>query len=173
MKRSRAGTVMGMVLAVLTLGGCGGNGEERSLAEGERILREARDAVRTSRQAVEERETALLGAESKLETAKQALEAAEARLAEAEAQVDHEATDVRLFRGIQQRLLEEERLDRVAIRVEVNRGRVILSGMVPDEETRSIALDVAGSFPGVAAVESRISIAPPDEEPAPAPPAAL
>jgi osmotically-inducible protein OsmY len=162
--------VGGVLLAALALGGCGGNGEERELAEAERTLREARDAVRTAGQELEKRESALLGAKAELDQAKQSLEQAEARLTEAEAGVDHEATDILLFRGIQERLLEEDRLRRVAIRVEVKRGRVVLHGTVPDEETRRIALELAGGFPGVAGVESRIQIASP-AEPSPGTPA--
>jgi osmotically-inducible protein OsmY len=73
--------------------------------------------------------------------------------------VDLKATDAALFRAVQRRLLEDERLRHVAVDADVRWGVVELRGSVPDEHTAAAAVEVARSVPGVMRVESRVGIA--------------
>ena len=80
-------------------------------------------------------------------------------LREAESRVDLKATDAALFRAVQKRLLEDERLRHVAIDADVRRGVVELRGSVPDERTAAAAVEVARAVPGVMRVENRLNVA--------------
>ncbi len=151
---------MGMAALVLStaLAGCGDTSVEEELVRAEGILRETRGAVLEAHEEVQTREKALETAGVDLNQARRALSEAEAQLAQAESAVDLQATDALLFRGIQRKLLEEERLEQVAIRVEVNKGVVTLHGSVYDPESRTTAIEIARDFPGIASVEDRIDI---------------
>ena len=128
----------------------------------EEVLGDVRGDVLGAREAVEAKEGALERARTDLEQARVALREAEAQLTRAESAVDLQATDALLFRGIQRKLLTEDRLEQVAIRVEVNKGVVTLRGSVPDLETRGAAIEIAREFPGVASVNDGISVQEPD-----------
>ena len=156
----RMGTA-GLVLS-LALAGCGDTSVEEELVKAEEVLGEVRGDVLDAREAVEAKEGALESARADLEQARAALSEAEAQLTQAESAVDLQATDALLFRGIQRKLLTEDRLEQVAIRVEVNKGVVTLRGSVPDPETREAAIEIAREFPGVASVNDGISVQAPD-----------
>ncbi len=146
----------------LALAGCGNTSVEEQLVRAEEILRDARGGVLEARELVESKAGVLESAQADLAQAREALAEAEAQLVQAESAVDFQATDALLFRGIQRKLLTEDRLEQVAIRVEVSRGVVTLLGSVPDPETRAAALEIAREFSGVASVNDGISVRAPD-----------
>jgi osmotically-inducible protein OsmY len=141
-----------LVVAALAVG-CGASDEEdfRLAAQ---ALTAARESVEQAQRAVEERRARL-----EVSQAERQLREAEERLREAESRVDLKATDAALFRAVQRRLLEDERLRHVAVDADVRRGVVELRGSVPDEHTAAAAVEVARSVPGVMRVESRVGIA--------------
>ena len=61
-----------------------------------------------------------------------------------------------LFRAVQQRLLEDDQLDSVAVAATVSDGVVVLSGSVEDADQRDRAVAITREIPGVEGVESRI-----------------
>lgn len=146
------------LLLSLVLAGCGGSSVEDELARSEEVLRETRADVLEARDGVREKQGALEAAREELDQARSALGEAEARLAQVESEVDLQATDALLFRGIQRKLLDEKRLAHVAIRVDVQKGVVTMYGTVPDAETRDAALEIGRGFPGVASVNDRIDV---------------
>ena len=152
--------VLGLALAV-GLGACGGGSEpsaEDQLSKAEAALAESRDAVRLATERLQQSEAAVEEATARRAEAQAALEAAAEQLREVESQVDFEVTDGLLFRIIQSRLLQDDRLADVAIRAEVERGVVTLHGEVPDEGTREAALAIVRDVPGVASVVSQIQL---------------
>ncbi len=63
-----------------------------------------------------------------------------------------------LFRAIQTRLLQDDALEGTAIRVQVEKGVVTLLGEVANGELKERALELAQAVPGVASVDSRITV---------------
>jgi osmotically-inducible protein OsmY len=147
-----------LLVAVALAGGCGG-GDEEEFRRAAQALTAARESVEQGQRAVEERRARLEVAQAELAQAERQLREAEERLREAESRVDLKATDAALFRAVQKRLLEDERLRHVAIDADVRRGVVELRGSVPDERSAAAALEVARSVPGVMRVENRVNVA--------------
>ena len=146
------------LLLVLGLGGCGDTSDEERLTQANAVLREAREAVRSAREEVQTKEQGVEAATAELEKARAALHEVEQELANAESQVDLNATDALLFRAIQRKLLEDDRLEGLAIRADVKKGAVTLRGSVPDEETNEAALEIVRAFPGVVSVDSQLEV---------------
>jgi osmotically-inducible protein OsmY len=144
---------------------CGEPSLEERLSQTEAALAESREAVREAREGLESREKAAEAARLEVEDARKALAEAEQKLVEAESQVDLGMTDALLFRAVQRRLLEEDQLQDVAIRAEVERGVVTLHGRADDPEISEVAVAIAQAVPGVASVESRIEIRAPAGSP--------
>jgi osmotically-inducible protein OsmY len=152
--------LLGALLAV----GCGGDDEAariEALSEELAVLREELPALRAR---VAERETAARSAQDELAEARAALHTSETRIAEIQREVGEHATDPLLFRMVQQELLEDDDLEDVAISARVEHGAVTLSGVVPNAELGTRAVQLAESVPGVVSVQSRIQVA--DEKPA-------
>ena len=153
-------------MLALALGGalaaCGESSQEQVLARASENLAAAREQVEESRERVTSRRQQVEEARAELAAAEQDLRDAQAALRQAESRIDVTATDAALFRAVQKRLLEEDDLRQVAIAVDVDRGVATLRGRVPKAKLRDRAVQVAKSVPGVASVESRISIASPD-----------
>jgi osmotically-inducible protein OsmY len=155
----------GSFLLFLTLTACGESSVEEQLVRAEGVLRDARGAVRQATEKVDQEEQELEVVQAELREARRELSEAEARLADAESKVDLKTTDDLVFRSLQRRLLEEDELDHVALRVEVNRGVVTVRGTVPEAESRDLALEIAGEFPGVASVNDQITVSEKAEAP--------
>jgi osmotically-inducible protein OsmY len=145
------------LLLVVGLVACGDSDEDR-LTQADNVLREAREAVRSARDDVQAKVQGVETAKADLEKAREALATAEQELVAAEGQVDLKATDALLFRAIQRKLLEDDELEDLAIRAQVEKGVVTLYGSVPDGETNETALEIVRRFPGVVAAESQLEV---------------
>jgi hyperosmotically inducible protein len=137
---------------------CGDSDTEVDLEEASQAVEEARVQVEQARETVEAREAEVQEAQQRLAEAKAALREAESEFAKREAVVNRSATDDVLFRAVQKRLLEDEKLAEVAIAARVSKGVVTLSGSVPDAELRDHAVEIARTTPGVSSVESLIEV---------------
>ena len=141
----------------------------------EEALRQASAAVAEREAVLAEAEAELAASEETLATAEeardraiQAVRDAEQRLRAAEDEVAEFADDDVLFRTVQRRLLEEKKLDGLAIAAEVHDRVVTLSGSVDDAELRDVAVTLAEETPGVRSVRSdiRVRAEPPADVPA-------
>jgi hypothetical protein len=137
---------------------CGDELPEERLSEAESAVRDAREAVRKAEEALEEERRELAGCRADLEEAREQLARAEQRQERAERRRADRATDVAIFRTLQKRLLEDEALDSVAIRAEVQDGVVTLHGAVPEADLRERALELGRSIPGAERVVDRIEV---------------
>lgn len=155
-----------LVMSTLLLlgAGCGGESQEQELADATAAVVEKRVAVEEVRAAVEARQQEVNEAQKELEAARGELQVREQALAEAESHVGLKATDATLFRSVQRRLLDDEKLGGLAIAAEAKRGAITLRGTVPDEEARARAEEVARTTPGVFSVENQIELEPTPEE---------
>lgn len=147
-----------IALAIATLLACGSDPPEEQLAEAREQLGEARAEVKALEARVEARREAVKRAERSLAEARAKLDDAESELAAARKRIDTRATDVALFRSVQRALLENDELDEVAIRAEVNAGVVTLHGEVRTQAQAEAALETARRQPGVGEVRSRIQV---------------
>lgn len=136
----------------------------------EELLQAATEAYEQKRFEVEEatselalREEELAMAQAARDEAAERVRRGERELAEARAQVGLHATDELLFREVQQALLEDETLADVAVSARVDDGVVTLQGHVPDESIRERAIAVASNVPGIAEVNSQLTIPAPPE----------
>jgi osmotically-inducible protein OsmY len=147
------------LLLALALGvGCGGDPEEKRLAELGQELGALREGLAESRALVGEREAAAKAAQDALAQARSALRESESRIAQIEKEIGAHASDDVLFRLVQKRLLEDDTLESVAIKARVERGVVTLSGVVPKAKLRDRALEIAQGVPGVVSVQDRIEV---------------
>lgn len=152
------------VAAVLLVSACHQDAVEE-FQKAAKALGEARQDLEQAREAEAEKAKALEKAREEHTAAQQTVRDAERHLAEVESQVDLKATDDVLFRLVQSTLLEDKDLEGVAIRASVEKGVVTLSGVVPNPKLRDRAIAVASKVPGVARVESQITVpAPPPAE---------
>ncbi len=160
MKRTTLALTLTLGIA-LVLSACGGGDRsaEDLLSDAQAALRDAREAVLGANEALKERESVLDEAKKDVEAAREQVRAAQSELTSIEANVDLKATDGLLFRAIQRRLLDDERLEGAAVRVKVDKGVVTLQGEVPDGALRDVALEVARSVSGVASVDSQLNVA--------------
>jgi osmotically-inducible protein OsmY len=146
-------------LVVLTAAlACGGEDGEAQLERATEALDRARAAVETAREDVEERGAAAEEATRGLDQARDRLATARRKLAEVEEQIDLTATDAVLFRSVQKRLLDDARLQDVAIVANVDKGVVTLKGNVARAGQRDRAVEIADSVPGVSSVKSLIVV---------------
>jgi osmotically-inducible protein OsmY len=149
--------LVGLATALAVLA-CGDSDPEVDLEQASQAVEEARVQVEKARETVETRESEVKEAEERLSEARSALREAESEFAQREAVVNRSATDAVLFRAVQQRLLEDGDLSKVAIAARVSKGVVTLSGSVPNAKLRDQAVEIARTTPGVGSVESRIEV---------------
>lgn len=152
--RTRTSLLVALATAFL-LSACGGDDGLEAASE---ELSEIQEEVAEARAAVEERKAKADEAEEALEAARETLARAEAKLAEARADVAKAANDAVLFRTVQQRLLDDSRLEGVAISARVQKRVVTLEGSVPSEELKRRAEKVAADTTGVATVVNQITV---------------
>lgn len=153
---SRTLTIVAAV--ALSAVACGGPTGEAELKEASAKLEDVRAQVEDAKEKVAARQAGLEKAKQALAEAQTELREAERRLAKTEAQVDLSATDAVLFRSIQKQLLEDDKLENVAISAKVTSGNVVLSGSVPNAKLRDRALALARATPGVVSVQSLIEV---------------
>ena len=144
-----------LLFALLTLIGCQPQTPEERLEAAGEALEESEDSLESVEQRIEEHEDAL----AKLRKQRRKLIN---RVLTLEERVAKRATDVALFRSVQSGLLEAEELSQSAISVDAEDGVVRLSGLVSSQAEEAAAVRIAQSVPGVASVQSRIDVEPPE-----------
>jgi hyperosmotically inducible protein len=149
--------LLATALATSTLA-CGGPDPEAELVEASQAVEAAKSEVETARATVEKREAEVQEAQQRLSEARAALQKAQQDVAARKATVDASATDAVLFRTVQKQLLHDEKLQEVAISASVVNGVVTLTGDVANAAQRDRAVELARTTPGVANVESRITV---------------
>jgi hyperosmotically inducible protein len=158
LRLARPVALAGAALALVLLA-CGESDREAALREASSQLEAAKQEVEQKQELVDRKRDAVEAAREELEKASGALEKARDRLAAAQERVGEYATDAVLFRSVQRRLLEDEKLERVAIAARVENGVVNLSGTVPSAKLRDRAVEVAKKTSGVVRVDSNIQVA--------------
>jgi osmotically-inducible protein OsmY len=149
---------LGVACALLVLLACGGTDPEKQLRQASEEVAARTSVVEHARQELEQREQSLKEAEAEANRARQALRDAERRLEAARQEVAKHASDDVLFRTVQRRLLEDGKLQGVAIAAQVKNRVVTLRGSVEKAAQRDRALELARETPGVDGVESRIDV---------------
>jgi osmotically-inducible protein OsmY len=144
-----------VVLAALALG-CGDSDPMLNLAQVNADVKQAQGDLDAAKETVVAREADVAAARQALELARVAVRTAETQLADRKAEIDRGTADTLLFRAVQQRLLEDDQLDSVAVAATVSDGVVVLSGSVEDADQRDRAVAITREIPGVEGVESRI-----------------
>jgi len=148
-----------LALFALATASCGEATREEKLAAALEAREQAAQVLEEARAQMDQADAALREARRARKQAAQAVADAEQSVAEADAAVGLYATDDVLFRAVQKRLLEDDRLADVAISATVRDGVVTLAGEAPSEAVRDHALAVARDVPGVSDVRSHITIA--------------
>jgi osmotically-inducible protein OsmY len=150
--------ITGLAFATVGLSACWKDDSEARLAEATHELEKALTDVENAQATVDARRAEMETARDKLAKAEDELTKAKRRLDDAKAEVDADATDTLVFRSVQRRLLDDKKLEGVAIAARVESGVVTLSGDAPDDAIRKRALEIARETPGVARVQDRIRV---------------
>lgn len=161
LRRFAIGLAIGFatVLGAAALLACGAESPEQKLAAANERLSEVRTEVEQREARVEERREAVRRAEQALAEARAELEAAEGDLAAVREKLLARATDVALFRAVQKALLENEKLEDFAIRVEVSGDdAVTLHGEVDEQAQAELAAETARGLPGVESVVNEVRV---------------
>ncbi|MES1948922.1 transport-associated protein [Salinisphaera sp. C84B14] len=147
--KTRFATVLtSLVLGASLLAGCSETPQEKydnaveKLAEARESRNEAQEALNDKKEELKELQANLNESETELQQARQ-------KVAAASEAVNKTVNDQVLFRTIQRDVLKEKSFDKSAISVGVKDRVVTLTGVVPDEETRELALEKARSQAGV------------------------
>ena len=143
------------LIALFALAGCQPQTPEERLEAAGDALEESEDSLESVEQRIAEHEDALARLTKQRRKLKNRVLTLEERVAK-------RATDVALFRSVQSGLLEAEALSQSAISVDAEDGVVRLSGLVSSEAEEAAAVRIARAVPGVASVQSRIDVEPPE-----------
>lgn len=163
MRTARTRSIVVAAALALSLA-CGRSDPEEELARASEAADAAKERVASARATVETREAEVKAAQQRLADARAALREAEEEYSKREQTVDRNATDAVLFRAVQKRLLEDDRLESVAIAATVDDGVVTLTGSVPNAKLSDHAALVASQTPGVESVTNRIQVDVPGPE---------
>lgn len=153
--RNALRVVLGVALA---LGACGSDRPEERLEASRERLEEVQTELAEAKREVEARRQALAAAEQRLERARKEVQQLEEERRNAQQRLARRATDVAIFRALQQELLKRKSLRSVAIVAEVRDGEVTLRGTVPDAALRREAEEIAQKTPGVEKIQNRIRL---------------
>lgn len=150
--------IVGLAGALLLAGGCGEDPQqryERTAAN----LEAAEQARAEAQRAVTEKKAELARLQEKLNAAERRLQQARERMASASQKLERSVNDEVLFRSIQRAMLDEKRFAGAAIAVGVEDRVITLTGTVPDEATREMAMEVARGYAGVEEVVGFLEVA--------------
>lgn len=140
--------IAGLVGALLLAGGCSEDPQQR-YERAAANLETAKQARAEAQRAVTEKKAELARLQEKLDAAERRLQLARERMAAASQKLERSVNDEVLFRSIQRAMLDEKRFAGAAIAVGVEDRVVTLTGTVPDEATRDMAVQVARGYAGV------------------------
>ncbi|MES1931024.1 transport-associated protein [Salinisphaera shabanensis T35B1] len=154
----RFATVLtGLVLGLIVLAGCSETPQEKYDNAVEQ-LEEARESRNDAQEALNDKKEELQELQANLNESEAELKKARDKVAAASEAVNKTVNDQVLFRTIQRDVLNEKSFDKSAISVGVKDRVVTLTGVVPDEETRELALEKARSQAGVKDVVDELEI---------------
>jgi len=156
--RLHRGAAVALLIASVGLAGCGSDPPEERLAEIEEKFEEAAREAKMAHRDLERLRERMDAQEERLVEARRELARAQGELVETAEKADERVTDVALFRSIHERMLEEEMLQPVAIRVSVEDRVVTLRGEVDREAQAERALEIARDAFGVAEVRDRLTV---------------
>lgn len=145
---TRSILMAGLVGVLLLAGGCSEDPQQR-YERAAANLETAKQARAEAQRAVTEKKAELARLQEKLDAAERRLQLARERMAAASQKLEQSVNDEVLFRSIQRAMLDEERFAGAAIAVGVEDRVVTLTGTVPDEATRDMAVQVARGYAGV------------------------
>lgn len=141
-------SIAGLIGALLFVGGCSEDPQQR-YERAAANLQMAEQARAEAQRAVTEKRAELARMQEKLDAAERRLQQARERMAAASQKLEQSVNDEVLFRTVQRAMLDEERFTGAAIAVGVEDRVVTLTGTVPDEATRDLAIQVARGHAGV------------------------
>ncbi|MES1950821.1 transport-associated protein [Salinisphaera sp. S4-8] len=153
-----------LVLSLSLLAGCSETPQEKYDNAVEQ-LKEARESRNEAQEALNDKKEELQELQANLNEAEAELKKARDKVAAASEAVNKTVNDQVLFRTIQRDVLNEKSFDKSAISVGVKDRVVTLTGVVPDEETRELALKKARSQAGVEDVIDELEIQDEDGKP--------
>lgn len=140
-----------VTLVAATLSACGNSTPEARLEAVGEDLSDSTSQLDSLNTQIEETETMLDELRDDRRDLRDTVRTLEQRL-------EARATDVAIFRAVQSALLEDAMLSESAIAVNVEDGRVALTGVVRNKEEAQQALAVAKQIAGVDGVSSRIRV---------------
>ncbi|WP_293625518.1 BON domain-containing protein [Salinisphaera sp.] len=146
-----------LVLGASLLAGCSETPQEKYDNAVEQ-LKEARESRNEAQEALNEKKEELNELQANLNESENELQEARQKVAAASEAVNKTVNDQVLFRTIQRDVLNEKSFDKSAISVGVKDRVVTLTGVVPDEETRELALEKARSQAGVEDVVDELQL---------------
>ena len=158
-ERGRGVAAVGAAMSVL-LAACAGDSPEQRLQQAAEKLDDARVEARDARSALGSELAESATAQRDVDEARRELDRKRNKIADASNKLQARATDVAVFRTLQQELLDSEELRSAAVSAQVSDGRVELRGTVPDEESRQRAIAIARSTARIQEVTSHLVIAP-------------
>lgn len=150
-RRRAAGWLSASFLAALVLSGCDKPAPEAQLTAAGEALGEATTELADLDKRIEQTEELLDELRSERRKQRDTVRTLEQRL-------EARATDVAIFRSVQTALLGDERLQDVAIAVDVEDRAVTLSGLVRAPEQADQAVELSKQIAGVETVSSRIRV---------------
>lgn len=158
-RRSRAGLILALAGGIaLAASGCGRGNDAERLQRATEALAAAKQEVAQARDELAARQTRAAEANQAVEEARERLERAEEKERAAASSEDLRVSDATIFRTVQERLLQDGKLEKVAIQARVTQGTVVLSGKVPSEKQRDRAIELTRETPGVVDVQSQIEV---------------
>lgn len=150
-------------IAALALA-CGEPAPEERLADAKESVNAAARETKLAQAQVERLRSQVGTRKAELAEAERELAEAQEELAATARHAERRIGDVALFRALQGRMLEDDALENVAVRVTVEDRRVTLSGEVDTKDQAERALEIARSGFGVAGVNNRLQVIAPPEQ---------
>lgn len=149
--RSSVSMFATLLFAALILAGCDKPPPEEQLSAAGQALGDATSELADLNTRIEQTESSLDELREERRTQRDKVRTLEQRL-------EARATDVAIFRAVQSALLSDERLQEVAVAVDVEDRVVALSGIVRTQEQARRAVELSDQVAGVASVSSRIRV---------------
>lgn len=140
-----------ILLVAVILAACGKPPPEAELAAAGEALGEATTTL-------SDLDAQIAATEQRLDRLRAERRSQRDRVRTLEERLEARATDVAVFRAVQSALLDDERLEAVAIAVDVEDRNLTLTGEVRSREEAAHAVELSEQVTGVASVRSRLRV---------------